>query len=106
MRFQDKTRLLLKLNKDAYEEHKRKDRKRRRLAKHRQIVVIYHSHLDQEPSQTTSFRNSDVTSRIIKNVEKSLPRIPRKKKEVIKSLASKFNMKVKLGQKSVEREMY
>ena len=89
---------MLKLNKDAYEEHKRKDRKRRRLAKHRQIVVINHSHLDQEPSQTTSFRNSAVTSREIKNVEKSPPRIPRKE-EVIKSLAPKFNVTVKLGQK-------
>ena len=66
-------RLLLKLNKDAYKEHKRKDRKRRRLAKHRKFFVINHSHLDQEPSQTTSFRNSDVTSRAIKNMEKSLP---------------------------------
>ena len=32
-------------------------------------------------------------------MKKCLPQSPQKKKEVIKSLASKFNMKVKLGQK-------
>ena len=72
-------RLLLKSNKDIYEEQKRKERERKLLAKDRKKFAINHPHLDQEPSQT-SFSNYAV-------------------KEGIKSLAPKFYVKVKLGQK-------
>ena len=94
---------MLKSNKDDYEEHKRKERDRKRLANHRKNFAINHPHLVQEPSQT-SFSNSAVISRPNKKVEKSLPQSPRKKKEVIKSLASKFNVKVKFRQKLVLSE--
>ena len=93
-------RQLLKINKDQYEEHKKKERERKRLAKLRENIAINHHSqkpLDSQPS--TSFSNSAVKSRTIKEVEKSLPKSPRRKKEVIKSLASKFNVKVKLAQK-------
>ena len=42
-------RLLLKSNKDAYEEHNRKQIERQLLAKHRKSFAINHPHLDQEP---------------------------------------------------------
>ena len=92
--------LLLKLNKDVYEEHKKKERERKRMAKLRKNIAINHhpqEPLDSQPS--TSFSNSAVKSRTIKKVKKSLPQSPRRKKEVTKSLASKFNVKVKLVQK-------
>ena len=54
--------------------------------------------MEQEPSQT-SFSNSAAKSRSIKKMKKYLLQSPQKKKEKIKSLASKFNVKVKLGQK-------
>ena len=95
-----RARQLLKINKDQYEEHKKKERERKRLAKlGKNIAINHHSQepLDSQPS--TSFSNSAVKSRIIKKVEKSLPKSPRRKKKVIKSLASKFNVKVKLTQK-------
>ena len=43
-------RLLLKSNKDAYKEHKRKKRERKHLATHRKNFAIDHLHLDQKPS--------------------------------------------------------
>ena len=43
-------RLLLKSNKDAYKEHKRKKRERKHLATHRKDFAIDYLHLDQEPS--------------------------------------------------------
>ena len=50
------------------------------------------------PRYLDSLCNSAVKLRTIKKVEKSIPQSPRKKKEVIKSLAFKFNVKVKFGQ--------
>ena len=79
----NRTRLLLKSNKNAYEEQQRKEREIKRLAKHRKKFAINHSDLDQEPSQA-SFNSSAVKSRTIKKVVKHLPQSPRKKKEVTK----------------------
>ena len=92
-----RVRLLLKLNKDAYNENKGKEGEENHLNKHRKSFAINYPYLDQEPSQT-SFSNSTVKPRTAKNVEKSLPQSIREQKEVIKSLASKFNVKIKLGQ--------
>ena len=64
--------LLLKSNKDAHKEHKRKERERKRLNKHRKSFAINNPYVDQEPSQT-SFSNSNVKSRTVKKVEKRLP---------------------------------
>ena len=93
-----RVRLLLKLNKDAYNEKERKEGEGKHLNKHRKSFAINYPYLDQEPSET-SFRNSTVKSRTAKNVEKSLPQSIREQKKVIKSLASKFNVKIKLEQK-------
>ena len=49
---------------------------------------------------STSFSNSVIKSRSVKKAEKSLPQSTRRKKEVIKSLASKFNAKIQLEQKA------
>ena len=73
-----RARFLLKWNKDAYKEHKRKERERKHLAKHRKNFAINHPNLNQEPFQT-SFSNSTVKSRTIKKVEKSLPQSSRKR---------------------------
>ena len=68
------------------------------MNKHINNFAINHPHLDKELSQT-SFSNSALKLRTIKKVTKSLRQSPREKKQVIKSLASKFNVKVKLEQK-------
>ena len=60
-------RLLLKSNKDAYEEQNRKEAERKCLDKHRKNFAINHPHLDEEPSQT-SISNSTIKS---KNCKKS-----------------------------------
>ena len=73
-----RVRLLLKSNKDAYEERKRQEKERKCLAKHRKNFSISQPHLDQQPSQT-SLSNSAVKSRTIKKVEKTLPQSLRKK---------------------------
>ena len=81
-----RARQLLKINKDQYEEDKKKKRERKRLAKLRKnIAISHHSQepLDSQPS--TSFSNSAVKSRAIKKVEKSVSKSPRRKKEVIKA---------------------
>ena len=67
------------------------------MDKHRKNFAINHHHLYQELSQT-SFSNSALKSRTIKKMEKFLPQSPQRK-EVIKSLTSKFNIEVQLGQK-------
>ena len=69
-----------------------KERKEKKwLANNRNNFAINLLHLKQETSQT-SFSN--LIERTTKRVKS-----PRKKEEVIKSLVSKFNVKVKLGQK-------
>ena len=37
-----------KSNKDAYEEHKKKEREKKRLGKHRKIFAINYPHMDQD----------------------------------------------------------
>lgn len=95
-----RARLLLKTDKVKYEEQKKKDRERKELTKLRKKVGIDNNsdHLTPDTCQP-SFSNSAIKSRTIKRVEKVLPRSPRRKSEVIKTFASKFNVKVKLGEK-------
>ena len=47
-----------------------------------------------------SFSNSTIKARTVERVNNSLPKSPRRKKEAIKSLASKCNMKIKLGRQA------
>ena len=75
-----RARQLLKINKDQYEEHKKKERERKRLANLRMYIAINHHSqepLDFQPS--TSFSNFAVKSRTIKKIEKSLPKKSKKK---------------------------
>ena len=55
--------------------------------------------VSEPASSQPSFSNSAIKSRTIKRVEKALPQSPRRKSEVIKTLASKFNVKVKFCEK-------
>ena len=72
-----RSRVSLKSDPVAYEQYKRKERERKRYA-------------------TPVFSNNAVKSRSVKKVEKVLPKSPRRKKEIIKSLASKFNIRINL----------
>ena len=89
-----RSRWIVKSNNAAHEEYKRKERERKRIAKLRRNVL---NNQPLEPS--TSFSSAAVKSRSVKKVEKSLPKSPCKKREVITKLVSKFQVRVKFGEK-------
>ena len=93
--------MLLNNNADACAERKQKERERKHYAKiKKNYTAVTTNSSSQELLQpvSTSFSNPAIKSRNIERVEKSLRKSQRKKKEVIKSLASKFNISIKLGQ--------
>ena len=98
-----RARLILKTqDKEKHEQLKKKDRERKQLAKITSKIQVTATP-DQAASTSsphTPFSNSAIKSRTIKRVEKSLPQSPRRKSEVIKSLVSKFNVKIQFGQKT------
>ena len=98
-------RLVLKMqNKAKHEEQKKKDRERKRLAKLRSKIQVNQAAASEQAASTSSpnplFSSSSIKSRTVKRVEKFLPQSSRRKSEVIKSLASKFNVKVKFCKKT------
>ena len=97
-----RARLLLKSDKTKYEAYKKKERERKQLAKIRKDIANRNEQNQHEETlgPSTSFTNTAIKSRSIKKAERSLPQSPRRKKEVIKSLASKFNVRVQLAQKA------
>ena len=99
-----RARLVLKTDKSKYEAYKKKERERKQLAKIRKDIARrneqnHHEH-EESLSPSTSFSNLAIKSRPIKKAKKSLPQSPRRKKEAIKSLASKFNVKIQLAEKA------
>ena len=87
--------LILKSNNAAHEEYKRKEKERKRTAKLRKNAL---NNQPLEPS--TSFSSAAVKSRSNKKVEKSLPKGPLKKREVITKLTSKLQDRVKFTEKA------
>lgn len=104
LRKKQKRTVLKTLDKVKYEEQKKKDRERKRLSKLKKSQATPSSATSAleatEAASSSPFSNSAVKSRTVKRVEKCRPQSPRRKTEVIKSLASKFNVKVKFGEKS------
>ena len=90
----------MKSNKTAHEEYKRKEKERKRTTKLRKNVLIdYHRQSEEPLGPSIFFSNAAIKSRSVKKVEKSLPKSPRRKREVITRLASKFQFHVKFGEK-------
>ena len=57
-------------------------------------------------ASTSSFTNSPIKTRTVKRVENSLPKSTRRENKVIKNLASKFNMKIKLGRQARRKKKW
>ena len=101
------SRLVLKSNKSAHEEYKRKERERKRTTKLRKNVLIdYHQQSEEPLGASTFFSNAAIKSRRVKKAEKSLPKSPRRKREVITRSASKFQVHVKFRQKIGRENAY
>ena len=81
---------------EKYEAYKKVDRERKANKKHEEQVVV----LDGTPnSAMSSFKHKCTKVRSLKRAECALPNSPRKKKEIISSLASKFQLRIAMVQK-------
>ena len=99
---QDKkhSRLILKSNKTAREVYKWKERERKRTTKlWKKVLIDYNQQSEEYLGPSTFFSNAAIKSRSVKKAEKSLPKSPRRKMEVITRLASKFQVCVKFREK-------
>ena len=73
-----------------YEEFKRQDRERK-AAKKASELAAYSKEILSSP-RSRSFKHYATKVRSLKKVENALPSSPRKKAEIVKSLASKVNL--------------
>ena len=80
-----------------YEEYKKKDREGKAAEKAKNI-------LNDSPktpvSQSSSFRHNCTKIRSLKKADNALPQSPNKKKEIISSLASKYQLRIAQIQKN------
>ena len=75
-----------------YEEFKRWDHERKAAKKASKFATYSKETLSSPPS--SSFKHYATKVRSLKKVENALPSSPRKKAEIVKSLASKFNLRI------------
>ena len=73
-----------------YEEFKRRDRERKAAKKASELAAYSKETLSSPPS--SSFKHYATKVRSLKKVENALPNSPRKKAEIVTSLARKFNL--------------
>ena len=98
--------MILKSNKTGHEEYKRKERESKRTTKLRKNVLInYHQQSEEPLGHSTFFSNAAIKSRSVKKAEKTLLKSPSRKREVITRLASKYQIRVKFGEK-LKRNKY
>ena len=79
-------------NPAKYEEFQRRDRETKVAKKASELATYSKETLFSLPS--SSFKHYATKARSLKKVESALPNSPRKKAEIVTSLASKFNMRV------------
>ena len=79
-------------NPAKYEEFKRRDRERKAAKKASELATYSKETLSSPPS--SSFKHYATKVRSLKKVENALPNSPRKKAEIVTSLASKFNLRI------------
>ena len=75
-----------------YEEFQKRDRETKVAKKASELATYSKETLSSPPS--SSFKHYATKARSLKKVESALPNSPRKKAEIVTSLASKFNMRV------------
>ena len=75
-----------------YEEFKRRDRERKAAKKASELATYSQETLSSPP--LSSFKLYATKVRSLKKVENALPNSPRKKAEIVTSLASKFNLRI------------
>ena len=75
-----------------YEEFKRRDRERKAVNEASELATYSKETLSSPPS--SSFKHYAIKARSLKNLENALPNSPRKKAEIVTSLASKFNLRI------------
>ena len=83
-----------------YEEFKRRDRERKAAKKASELATYSKETLSSPPS--SSFKHYATKARSLKKVENALPNSPRKKAEIVTSLASKFNLRIAAPRNKVE----
>ena len=76
---------------DKYEEYKKKDRERKAAQKAKTIIT---DSPKTPVSQPSSFQHHCTKIRSLKKADNALPRSPNKKKEIISSLASKYQLRI------------
>ena len=92
--------MVLKSNKTSHGEYKRKERERKRTTKFRKNFLIDCHQQSEEPlGPPAFFSNAAIKSRSVKRAEKFFPKGPRRKREFITRLASKFQVLIKFGEK-------
>ena len=95
VRKRDKERKKLKrdnrtfFRRDKYEEYKEKDRERKAAKKAKAFLLI---HLKMPVSQSSPFKHNCIKIRSLKKPDNALPQSPNKKKEILSSLASKYQL--------------
>ena len=75
-----------------YEEFKRRDLERKAAKKASKLATYSKETLSS--SSSSSFKHYATKARSLKKVENALPNSPRKKVEIVTSLASKFNLRI------------
>ena len=97
LRKRDKERKKLKrdnckfFHRDKYEEYKEKDRERKAAKKAKTVLT---DPPKTPVSQSSSFKHNCTKIRSLKKADNALPRSPNKKKEIISSLASKYQLRI------------
>ena len=81
---------------DKYEEYKKKDRERKAAEK---VENIINDSTRTPIPQSSSFKHKCTKIRSLKKAENALPQSSNKKKEIIASLASKYQLRIALIQK-------
>ena len=84
-----------------YEDFKRRDRERKAAKKATELATYSKETLSSPPS--SSFEHYATKARSLKKVENALPNSPRKKAQILASLASKFNLSTAAPRNKSER---
>ena len=81
---------------EKYEEHKKKERERKANKKVNECINEFAA---APVTPSSSFKHKSTKVRSLKKAENALPNSPSKKKEIISSLAAKYQLRVALLQK-------
>ena len=93
----------LKANPIANEERLREKKQKYRQRVKESIATATAANLVTEQNDDSAFSQAHIKSRSIQKVAKTLPKSPRKRKEVISALTNKFKLRIKPTQSKAGR---